>query len=193
MYRYARMLGLSSDLRYTAEVPPDAHGRPGVRCRFPSRPAVSGRIGADHRRTDFQVILSRRGSVLLAVCSDRTDNPDSAAMASERAIRVMNGHGIATAAPISATRICGTDAVTYEMRFFTGILTEWKLVKHGWLYMIGLLHRDGDRSPVFDLAMRCLDTWDWLPPEANRVSTFVPDDPEIRMRYLMHRREQEGR
>jgi len=161
---YAMRLGLSDKLRHAGEVPPDQHGRPGARCLFPARP-VYGRVNVDETRTDFQVLLSPRGSVLLAVCVERASDPGVPWERSLSAIAHVTGMGATVAAPMTRTHLCGVDAVAHTIAWGTFSLQhEWKLIAHGWLYYVGVVQRRNDSGAVLDLALRALGSWRWLPP-----------------------------
>lgn len=163
-HRRARFVQLSRELRHRTTVPPGPDGRPGERLMTPSLNQHASHIAIDGSRNDLAIRLGPRGSMLFGVCLGVQDG-DGPTASAEYTIAQFKHRRIGSCIETpSNTRMVGCDAVTYVLQRNNGqILREWKFLREGWLFGVGILRHPSDRRGVESLGLKSLDTWQWIP------------------------------
>jgi hypothetical protein len=160
-------MGFTGELTYAVSVPPGPAGRPGERVFLPSRSPYVGVISADDSRSDFAAFLSRNGSAIVVAMLNR--EASAAYTLKDGGMRTLRnvtnmGAGVAVSDPQPDTML-GHEAVRFTYRLNSGLtVTDWNLIRDGWLYMIGLhVVRKDQPQDVQPLFRAVLNTWAWSP------------------------------
>lgn len=162
--RSARRLGVGPALAHEVTVPPGPGDRPGERLTAPSRSEHRPRLTPDGCREDLTVMLGRGGSTLRVVCLAPATEGDRPWPASWATVLQLHAMGYVCSQEPAFTTIAGEQAVTYAFAWPSGgRLTEWKLDRHGWLFVVGILEQPGDPD-ARRLGEETLASWHWLEP-----------------------------
>ena len=145
-------------------VPAGPGGQPGERLRSPSRSLYAPRIASDGSREDFRVVVDDHGSTLAAVCLRRIERPETVEELAWSSLRRMLDYGFDGTFEITPAQLAGETAYGYCLIRGRNVLTDWKLARAGWLYVVGTLSwaPPGKHEDTMERSLDALGTWEWL-------------------------------
>ncbi len=152
---------------HVIEVPAGPDGRPGERVIAPSASLhPPWPPGPDGSRTDFRVLLGRRGSHFGAVCLGSMHERGDPEQAAHTAMLAHMQRGLAASCAADGS-VAGEAAWCVRVEFARGSLTDWLLGHDGWLFAAGMLSRPADGEwAMIERARGVLASWTWVSEEA---------------------------
>jgi hypothetical protein len=154
-------------LKHIIEIPVGPGTRPGERLRVPN-PSIHPPwpLGPDGSRSDFRVLLSRRGSNFGVVCLGPVSERGEPFEAAQRGIQNYVQRGW-QASGLEAASVAGEAAWQVRLEFPRSVLNDWLFAHDSWLFAAGVLCRSGDQESVMvERAEAVLATWQWIEPHA---------------------------
>jgi hypothetical protein len=158
-------------LKHLIEIPAGPGTRPGERLRAPN-PSIHAPwpLGPDGSRSDFRVLLSRRGSNFGAVCLGPVSERGEPLETAQGAIQKYVQRGW-RASGLDDVSVAGEAAWRTRLEFPRSVLMDWLFAREGWLFAAGVLCRSGDRESVMvERAEVVLATWQWIDPHAESAA-----------------------